>query len=135
MSTPSKHVEIVHRPSGECIAEGPVGWWLTPFEGNWYISRRHLCTDRFRWSGVPGLCVYKFVYVWLHFRPVGGPRSEFIAWRYVIPNPLFPFIWFRVAVPGSHPDLEVRVSTGGEPPPLLGPKVMASPAPVQADDA
>jgi hypothetical protein len=26
---------------------------------------------------------------------------------YWLPNPLFPFIWFRVALPRSHPEIEV----------------------------
>ena len=35
-------MRITHRHSGELIAEGPRGWGITPFEGNFYIRRRHL---------------------------------------------------------------------------------------------
>ncbi len=101
----------MHRPSGEVIADGPVGWGITPFGGNLYISARHIQTDGFRSSAVPGLCLYKFVYLWLHFRARTGEESTYLGWRYVLPNPLFPFIAFRVAVPGDHPELDVTVTT------------------------
>ena len=35
-----------------------------------------------------------------------------LGWKYVVPNPLLPFIAFRVAVPGTHPELLVEVSEG-----------------------
>lgn len=31
-----------------------------------------------------------------------------LGWKYWLPNPLFPFIAFRIAVPAHHPDLEVK---------------------------
>lgn len=79
-----KTVRITHRGSGDLIAEGPVGWGITPFEGNWYISSKHLRTDGFRTTAIPGLCPYKFVHLWLHF---------------------------RVAVPDKHPALDVSVTS------------------------
>jgi len=27
---------------------------------------------------------------------------------YVLPNPLFPFIWFRTALPRTHPELRIE---------------------------
>ncbi|MDT8367845.1 MAG: hypothetical protein RQ745_01465 [Longimicrobiales bacterium] len=107
-------VRILHRPSGTLIAEGRVGWEVKPFEGNWYISRSALRTDAFRTTPLPGLCPYKFIYLWLDFVPESGPPSRRLGWRYVVPNPLFPFIAFRVAVPGSHPDLEIDVRVADE---------------------
>jgi len=104
----AKTVRITHRPSGQLIAEGPVGWGITPFEGNWYISRKHLNTDGFRANGLPGVCFYKFLYLWLDFE-ANGERTRFLGWRYILPNPLFPFIAFRVAVSGTHPELDVIV--------------------------
>ena len=107
-----RHVRIVHRPSGELIAEGPVGWGITPFEGNFYIGRQGLRTDGFRVNFVPGLCFYKFLYVWLDLH-IGDRVSRNLGWKYWLPNPLFPFIWYRVAVPQQHPELEVvEVSAG-----------------------
>jgi len=58
---PKKSVRITHRPSSTVIAEGPVGWGITPFEGNYYIGRRYLHTDGFRANFIPGLYVYKFL--------------------------------------------------------------------------
>jgi uncharacterized protein (DUF427 family) len=106
-----KRVRITHRGSDEVIAEGPVGWGITPFEGNWYIASRYLRTDGFRASAVPGLCPYKFIYLWLHFRARSGEESRYLGWRYVVPNPLLPFIAFRVAVPGNHPDIIAEVTS------------------------
>ena len=36
-----KIVRITHGTTGLPIAEGPVGWGITPFEGNFYIRKRH----------------------------------------------------------------------------------------------
>ena len=54
-------VRISHRPSGTPLAEGPIGWNIMPFEGNFYIRRKFLGTDGFKVNFVPGLCVYKFL--------------------------------------------------------------------------
>lgn len=103
-----RHIRITHVPSGDVIAEGPVGLFgITPFEGNWYIRRRHLRTDRLKPNWVPGFCFYKFLYVWLDFSPEAGPKERFAGWLYWLPNPLLPFIAFRPAVSGSSPVLRV----------------------------
>lgn len=103
-----RHVRILHRPTGTVIAEGPIGWVIKPFEGNYYVSRRGLRTNGFRPNWIPGFCIYKFLYVWLDFEPVAGRRTRFLGWKYWLPNPLLPFIWFRVAVPGAHPEILVE---------------------------
>ena len=71
-----KQISIVHRPTGTLLAEGPRGWGITPFEGNYYIRRRYLRTDRFGRNYVPGLCPYKFLYVWLDLKLGDGSRSK-----------------------------------------------------------
>ncbi len=104
------NVRITHRDTGLLIADGPLGWGITPFEGNFYISRKHLKTDRFKANFIPGLCIYKFLYVWLDLRLDGERTLKNLGWMYWLPNPLLPFIWFRVAVPGDHSDLEFDTS-------------------------
>ena len=37
-----KNIRIKLRSSGEVIADGPLGWGITPFAGNFYISRKYL---------------------------------------------------------------------------------------------
>jgi uncharacterized protein (DUF427 family) len=102
-----KLVRITHIPSGEIIAEGPLGWGVTSFEGNYYIQRKYLKTSGFKVNYLPGLCIYKFLYVWLNFVwPHGMSRN--LGWLYWLPNPLFPFIWFRVAVPLNHRELYIE---------------------------
>jgi hypothetical protein len=103
-----RNIRIVHVPSGTLIAEGPVGWAITPFEGNYYIRRKHLKTDAFKVNFLPGLCFYKFFYVWMDLVLNSGARVRNLGWLYFLPNPLFPFIWFRVAVPGRHPELAIE---------------------------
>ena len=103
-----RHIRITHRPSGEVIAEGPLGWGITRFEGNYYIRRQYLQTKGFKVNFIPGLCIYKFLYVWLDFSWSGG-KSRSLGWLYWLPNPFFPFIWYRVAVPDGHPDLEFTI--------------------------
>ena len=103
----TERIRIFHIPSGAVIAEGPRGWGITSFEGNFYIQRRYLKTSGFKVNYLPGLCIYKFLYVWLDFLWPDG-KSRNLGWMYWLPNPLLPFIWFRVAVPASHPELQVE---------------------------
>ena len=103
-----RYIRITHRPSGTALAEGPLGWGITPFEGNLYISRKYLLTDGFKVNFVPGFCPYKFLYVWLDLALGHGHPVRNLGWLYWLPNPLFPFIWYRVAVPGVHPELAVE---------------------------
>lgn len=101
-------LRITHRPSGMLLAEGPLGWGITPFEGNYYVRRRHLRTSALEPSWVPGLCPYKGLYVWLDLRLPGGQRVPNLGWLYWLPNPLLPFVAFRVALDGRHPDLMIE---------------------------
>ena len=34
-----KHIRIRHKDTGTLLAEGPVGWGITPWESNLYIAR------------------------------------------------------------------------------------------------
>jgi uncharacterized protein (DUF427 family) len=105
-----KIVRISHRISGEVLAEGPLGWGITPFEGNYYIGRKYLKTAGFKANYVPGICFYKFLYVWMDYRWGDGDDevSKFMGWMYWLPNPLMPHIWYRVAVPRNHPELLIE---------------------------
>lgn len=102
------NVRIRHRDSDTVLAEGPLGWGITPFEGNLYIRKKHLKTDGFRVNFFPGLCVYKFLYVWMDLHLGDAKRIHNLAWMYWLPNPLFPFIWFRVGIPRGHPEIEIE---------------------------
>src|SRR5260221_11770097 len=109
-------IRIIHRASGEIIAEGPLGFCgITPFEGNFYISRNCLKTARLKPNWVPGVCVYKFLYVWLDLRLPDGTREPSVGWMYWPPNPLFPFIAVRQPVPQSAPALLGHKTPGGGP--------------------
>jgi uncharacterized protein (DUF427 family) len=101
-------IRITHKPSGEVIAEGETGWGMFAFEGNYYISNKNFRTKGFKMSWTPGICPYKFLYFWYHFKPQKGEASAMIAWKYWLPNPLFPFIAFRMAVPSQHQDLIIE---------------------------
>ena len=103
-----KTIRITHRASGTRLAEGPLGWGITPFEGNLYISRKYLLTKGFKPNFIPGLCPYKFLYVWLDLKLANGDQVKNLGWLYWLPNPLFPFIWYRVGLPRQHPDLIVE---------------------------
>lgn len=103
-----KCVRIKHAGTNSLIAYGPVGWAITPFEGNYYIQKKNLVTNGLRVNYLPGLCVYKFLYVWLDFVAPDGTVIKNLVWKYWLPNPLFPFIWFRVAVLAIDPDIVVE---------------------------
>lgn len=99
------NVRIRLKSTGTILADGPVGWGITPFEGNFYVSRKYLKTDKFRVNYIPGICIYKFLYVWLDLELEDGSRISSLGWKYWLPNPLLPFIWFRTAIPRSHPEI------------------------------
>jgi uncharacterized protein (DUF427 family) len=111
METRRIRVRISLRSTGAVLAEGIKGWDMMPFEGNFYIRRRCLKTEHFRINFVPGICPYKGLYVWMNLLLPDTKPEKSIAWYYWLPNPLFPFIWFRVALPGSHPNLVVEQSS------------------------
>lgn len=103
-----KYVKIIHKKSNQVIADGPLGWGITPFENNFYILRRYLKTDSFRINYFPGICIYKFLYVWLDFVEPDGTVTKNLGWKYWLPNPLLPFIWLRIAVPRGHPNIRIE---------------------------
>ena len=108
MSANRKFIRIRHKESGAQLADGPLGWGITPFEGNYYIGRKHLLSSGFRQNYIPGLCIYKFLYVGMDLHLPDGKRIRGLGWMYFLPNPLLPFIWFRVALPASHPALVIE---------------------------
>lgn len=102
-----KHVRVTHLPTETLLADGPLGWGVTPFEGNLYIRKKYLRTEGFKVNFIPGFCPYKFLYVWLNLE-VGDETFRNLGWKYWLPNPIFPFIWYRVALPRRHPELLVQ---------------------------
>ncbi|MFQ5604616.1 MAG: hypothetical protein ACE5HS_15205 [bacterium] len=105
---PQKFFRITHRASGLKLAEGPKGWGITPFEGNLYVRRKYLLVDGFKPNFIPGLCVYKFLYVWMDLHLKDGSKIPNLGWLYWLPNPLFPFIWYRLGLPRHHPELLIE---------------------------
>jgi len=103
-----KILRFVHIPSGQVLAEGPLGWGITPFEGNYYIRERFVCSRRFRATPAIGFCSYKFLYVWVNYVAENGIQSHHLGWVYIVPNPMLPFIAFRLALPSVHPDLRIE---------------------------
>ncbi|MGH8113065.1 MAG: hypothetical protein ACREPF_00305 [Rhodanobacteraceae bacterium] len=83
-------------------------WGITPFQGNYYIRRKYLRDGRFRVDYIPGLCVYKGLYVGLNYVAPDQTVSTHLGWLYWLPNPLLPFVMFRVAVPGHDPRLAIE---------------------------
>ena len=104
----SRAIRITHRSTGSLIAEGPIGWGITPFDGALYIRRKYLKTAGFTPNFIPGICPYKFFYVWMDLKLEDGRKVPSLGWLYWLPNPLLPFIGFRVAVPNRHPELLVE---------------------------
>jgi uncharacterized protein (DUF427 family) len=85
-------IRIIHNKTGELLAEGFRGWDIISFEGNYYIKRKSIKTDKFKISFIPGFCFYKFFYVWLNYQIDDKRKDKWIGWMYFLPNPLFFFI-------------------------------------------
>ena len=79
MGNSTKNIRITHVPSGTILAEGPLGWGITPFEGNLYVSRKYLLTKGFKTNFVPGFYFYKFLYVWMDLKLDQGSRFQNLA--------------------------------------------------------
>lgn len=103
----ARQIRIYHQPSRLLLAEGPSGWGITRFEGNYYVRRKYLRTGALTPNWMPGLCPYKGLYVWLDLRLPDAQRVRNVGWLYWLPNPLLPFVAFRVALDGTHPEVEV----------------------------
>jgi len=101
-----KHVQIIHRATRTILAEGPLGWGITSFEGNFYCQAKYIKSDVFKVNYIPGICIYKFLYTWVDLVIENKLIIKSLGWLYWLPNPLLPFIWFRIALPGGHPELE-----------------------------
>ncbi len=105
----NRRIRITHIPSSTKLAEGPLGWGITSFEGNLYVSRKYLLTAGFKPNFIPGVCLYKFFYVWMDLHLPAGDKVRNIGWLYWLPNPLFPFIWFRLGVSRANPELKIEL--------------------------
>ncbi|MFQ5640971.1 MAG: hypothetical protein ACE5IR_23585, partial [bacterium] len=81
---------------------------ITPFEGNLYVCKKYLLTGGFKTNFIPGFCPYKFFYVWFDLKLESGKKVRNLGWMYWLPNPLFPFIWFRIGLPRMHPELLIE---------------------------
>lgn len=101
-------VRICDRRTGLVLAEGRRGWDVMPFEGNFYLRSGCVRKDFFQLNYTPGPCPYKGLYFWADLVIPGQEPIKNLAWLYWLPNPLFPFIWYRIAVPGQHPDLLIE---------------------------
>jgi uncharacterized protein (DUF427 family) len=108
MGTENRHIRISDRSTGTLLAEGRKGWDITPFEGNYYIRAQCIRGNLFKCNYIPGICPYKGLYIWLDLQLPEKSLVKSLAWFYWVPNSLFPFIWFRVALPASHPDLSIE---------------------------
>ncbi|MCI0445463.1 hypothetical protein L0152_19900 [bacterium] len=104
----SKIIRITHKPSDTVLVEGPLGWGITPFEGNLYVQRKYLLTKGFKPNYIPGFCPYKFLYVWLDLVLENGTKTRNLGWIYWLPSPLLPFIWYRIGLPRRHPELLIQ---------------------------
>lgn len=107
----TRSCRILYRPSGALIAEGRPGWHLAPFDNSFYISSGNLREGRFETTAIPGVCPYKGLYLRLDYIAPDGSREVRLTWRYWIPNPLFPFIAWRIAIPQLHSAPEVIFHT------------------------
>ena len=60
-----RSIRISPSASGTTLAEGTLGWSVTPFEGNNHVLHAYLRTRAFKVSYVPGICIYEVLFVWL----------------------------------------------------------------------
>lgn len=71
-----RFIRIKHKATGRILADGPLGWGITPFEGNYYIGRKYLRTDGFIPNFIPGFCPYKFLYIGMDLKLDDDRKSK-----------------------------------------------------------
>ena len=103
-------LHIIHRPTGAVLADGPAGvWGIFAFDGGYYIPWRYVrARGIFRPNFLPGLCPYKGLYIGMDLRLPNEEGLRNLGWLYWLPNPLLPFIWYRLVLPVGHPALLVE---------------------------
>jgi len=116
-----KRLRITYLPTGTVLADGPRGVWnIFEFDAGYYIPWRYVrAKDAFRVNFLPGLCPYKGLYVGLNLNLPEGRGEWNLGWLYWLPNPLLPFIWYRLVLPVGHPALlieEWEVTPAGQTP-------------------
>ena len=104
----SVEITIIHRESGAVLTQEPRGWSITPSEGNYYVKEKYLARQYFSNSAIPGLCIHKGIYHRVTLNPPNIKPEGLATWRYVMPNPLFPFIAFSMGISGHPPALDYR---------------------------
>jgi uncharacterized protein (DUF427 family) len=103
-------VRVVHKETNTLIAEGIMGKGITVLEENVYIRKKLIKSGVFKPTYKPGLCSYKGVYVWMDFVFDSGEKAKKMGWMYWLPNPLFPFIWYTIAIRLNHPELKITAN-------------------------
>jgi len=99
--------EIIHNGSGLILAEGAISE-LKTLEGNFYIKSSLFKEGVMRINYLPGLCIYKFIYLWVDLVLPNEKRVRNIGWKYILPNPLFFTIIGRIGIPMNHPELLIK---------------------------
>ena len=100
--------KIIHSPTGIIIAEGTTKDGLKSFEGNYYVKTKYFKPAIIKTNYVPGLCFYKFIYIWMDLILPDGGKVRNIGWKYIIPNPIFYIVIGRVGLPKNHPELSIE---------------------------
>lgn len=101
------YFQLVHKPSETVIAEGTSKDGLKSFEGNYYIKTKYFKPDLMKTNYIPGLCFYKFIYVWMDLILPGGKKLKNVGWKYILPNPIFYIVIGRIGIPQNHPELSI----------------------------
>lgn len=101
-------LRITHVPTGMLLAVGPTDRGITWFEGNYYVRRKYLCTERWRVNSVPGLCVYAFLYAGFDLWWAGRAQARRMGKKRRQSGLGFPSLAFRVAVPGNDPQIRIE---------------------------
>ena len=107
-----ENFQLIHNSSGTVIAEGSFKDGVKTFEGNYYIKKKYFIDGMMKTNYVPGICFYKFIYVWMDLILPGGKKIKNAGWMYIVPNPIFYFIIGRIGIPQSNAELSLKKYSG-----------------------
>lgn len=93
-----KKFKLIHIATGKILAEGEKKDFFQ-LEGNYYLKEFTFKEGVVVNTIIPGLCFYKFIYIWVNIKVSDKIILKNFGWKYIIPNPIFFKIFKRIGIP------------------------------------
>lgn len=100
--------KLTHIKTKKIIAEG-IEKDIYRLEGNYYIKESAFKQGIIVNTYLPGLCFYKFIYVWVNIKISDKLILKSFGWKYILPNPIFFKIFKRIGIPINQDEIQLEI--------------------------